>query len=169
MSGLADKWRELDVVCVVIIALVTCLSPIIYFEMNMHYRLDKWTVNAEKWLNCQAQRAVISCDQSQSQAEVQSLVRIPTVLRPVLLNIFIYELDDVVEHPSAILQMVQNLKKDTADEFGAINTNWRNGLTSWSLARRNASREKKMQVWCWVPEEQLDGKRQGVLWIWCWT
>lgn len=48
----------------------------------------------------------------------------------VLLNIFIYELDNVTEHPSAILQMVQNLKNDAPVEFTAINTNWRNGLTS---------------------------------------
>lgn len=41
MSGFVDKLRELDVVCVVTIALVIRLSPIMYFEMNIHDRLDR--------------------------------------------------------------------------------------------------------------------------------
>ena len=66
--------------------------------------LDGWTVRwAEDWLTGRAQRAVISDTESVWRSEASSVSQGP-VLGPVLFSIFINNLDEGMESPSANLR-----------------------------------------------------------------
>jgi len=64
---------------------------------TVRYRLEKWTIQwLENCLNCQAQK-IVTCAAMSSWQLVTCGIFQGTILRPMLFNVFINELDDSME------------------------------------------------------------------------
>ncbi|KAK4830241.1 hypothetical protein QYF61_009308 [Mycteria americana] len=107
MAGLVDEGRVVDVIYLDFREVFKTVSYTTLIDKPMKYGLDKWTVRwIKNWLNCRAQRVVLSSTKSNRSPAISGVPQGLT-LEPVLLSIFIKHLDA----PPANLQMLQNCEK----------------------------------------------------------
>lgn len=86
----------------------------------MKYRLDKWTVRwIKNWLNCQAQRILISSTKSRWRP-VTSGVPQGLILGPMLFNVFINNVGDGTEYTQVCRWYKTGRMVNTPDGCAAI-------------------------------------------------
>jgi len=123
------------------------VSHNVFIEKVMNYQLDRWTLRwTENWLNCQAQRVVISGTKS-CWWPVTSGVLQEMILGPVLFNALIKDLGDGTECTMSKFADDRKLGRVANTPEGCAATQKDlNGLEKWAHRNLTKRRERKCQV-----------------------